>query len=126
LEKRESERAGAVRFAEAQFQSVFENTEFGIVLFDPDGTVVRYNGAVRSMLGDRVKRFLSEHTAEITAFATRREPFSREELHENDDGSRQWVALKFSGVYDDAGQPDAACEPRGVRAGTANALRAQR
>jgi diguanylate cyclase (GGDEF)-like protein len=103
LEKRESERAGALRLQEAQFQSVFENTELGIVLFDPDGTVVRYNGAVRLMLGERLKRFLTEHTAEISAFATRREPFSREEMHENEDGSRQWVALKFSGVYDDAG-----------------------
>ena len=103
LEKPQGGRAVALRLAEAQFQSVFENTELGIVLFDPDGTVVRYNGAVGLMLGERAKRFLTEHTADITAFATRREPFSREEPYEKEDGSRQWVALKFSGVYDDAG-----------------------
>ena len=91
----------ALRLQEAQFRSVFENADLGIVIFNLDGTIAQSNAAVSAMLGQRRHAMLVKQQHRIGGFAESQASLVVEELLIRADGSAQWLACTFSGVYDD-------------------------
>ncbi len=99
LQRASAERA--LRLQAAQFQSVFENADLGIAIFEPSGAVREYNAALAHMFGERTADLVASRSRQVMLFEEERRPFTLEEMHANADGSTQWLALTFSGVYDD-------------------------
>lgn len=92
----------ALRLKEAQFRSVFENTEIGIVIFELDGGVAQQNTAVDVLLGSSVTSVIDGQRTNVAAFLSPgRDSFTTEERLIHDDGTEHWLSLTFSGVYDD-------------------------
>ncbi len=99
-ELRRADAERALRLQAAQFQSVFENADLGIAIFEPTGEVREHNAALARMCGDRSAQLLAGRGSQVVSFENERQPFTVEEMHANADGSPQWLALTFSGVYD--------------------------
>ncbi len=91
-----------LRVQEAQFRAIFENADLGIATFDRSGRSLRYNAAATKMLGSTTETLLAEqHDAVLCFDAPGYRPFTREQTLAGSEGRMQWLALTFSGVYDE-------------------------
>jgi len=91
----------ALRLQEAQFKTVFDNTNLGIAIFDERGTLVDHNAAVDRIIGNTAAAFLRQ-LPEIARFeAMRLDSFTHEECRVVESGQTQWLELTFSRVYQD-------------------------
>lgn len=92
----------ALRVQEAQFRAIFENADLGIATFDRYGKTLQYNAAALKILGPRTHALLEGQFDSIVKFQTAGQaPFTQEESCVSDAHRPQWLALTFSGVYDE-------------------------
>ena len=98
--------------SEANLRSVFENTDFGIILYDNDLNVLSFNRNAFAFVSERLKKKLRKNTNGLNYFpASRRaiikqilerlkdgEKVSYETFYDLDDGSIVWFDTKWVGV----------------------------
>lgn len=92
----------ALRLQEAQFRTVFENADLGIVMFDAAGNVARLNIAAAELLGANAQALLNAQRDIILRFrAITSAPIIHEAYRLTEEGRAQWLSLTFTGVYDE-------------------------
>jgi len=91
----------ALRLQEAQFKTVFDNTNLGIAIFDERGALVDHNAAVDRIVGNTATAFLTQLPEMATFEAMHLDSFTHEECRVAGSGQTQWLELTFSRVYGD-------------------------
>jgi PAS domain S-box-containing protein len=119
LDTRRTAAEEALRASEARFRAIFDGAGAGIVLIDPDGTIVTCNAAFAQMLGFSEAEIRGRRVPDLThpddaaadwaalaAFlASDRERYQLEKRYLSKDGGVVWGRVTVSVLRDAAGRP---------------------
>jgi PAS domain S-box-containing protein len=111
--------ATALRKAEELFRAAFDSAPFGIVMFAPDGRILRVNQSLCEMVGYPAEEMLTRtiqdltHSDDIGAqpayneemLAGKIRTYSMEKRVRHADGHLAWVKVSVSLVRDEDGTP---------------------